>query len=103
METFEKPEPCRSLGCVVEVVPAEGGGYWIQHATESKHVTALEDGVWVKFYDGAGTQLMQKEMALGERYVVPAGANGPLLRTGRPDALLTVVSEMIPPAMSAAE
>src|SRR5687768_7143803 len=30
--------------------------------------TALEEGIWVKFYDAAGLQLMQKQMALGERY-----------------------------------
>ncbi len=49
--------------------------------------TALEDGVWVKFYDAQGKQLMQKQMAKGETYTVPADAQGPLLWTGRPDAL----------------
>lgn len=49
--------------------------------------TALEPGIWVKFYDADGLQLMQKQMALGERYVVPADAEGPQLWTGRPDAL----------------
>jgi transcriptional regulator with XRE-family HTH domain len=34
--------------------------------------TALEDGVWVKFYDGTGTQLMQKQMARDESFTVPA-------------------------------
>jgi cytoskeleton protein RodZ len=49
--------------------------------------TALVPGVWVKFYDANGLQLMQKQMALGERYVIPAEAEGPQLWTGRPDAL----------------
>lgn len=49
--------------------------------------TARADGVWVKFYDGAGNQLMQKEMALGEVYTIPAGADRPQLWTARPDAL----------------
>src|SRR6478735_7947152 len=49
--------------------------------------TALEAGIWVKFYDADGLQLMQKQMALGERYAVPADAKGPQLWTGRPDAL----------------
>ena len=49
--------------------------------------TALEDGVWVKFYDRGGTQLLQKHMAKGERYTVPADADGPQIWTGRPDAL----------------
>lgn len=59
--------------------------------------TALEAGVWVKFYDADGLQLMQKQMALGERYVVPADAEGPQLWTGRPDALsITVGGRAVP-------
>jgi len=59
--------------------------------------TALEEGVWVKFYDGAGKQLMQKQMAKGESYTVPANAEGPQLWTGRPDALaITVGGRPVP-------
>ena len=59
--------------------------------------TALEERVWVKFYDASGTQLMQKEMARGERYTVPADAEGPQLWTGRPDALaITVGGRAVP-------
>lgn len=59
--------------------------------------TALEDGIWVKFYDGAGAQLMQKQMAKGESYTVPAEASGPQVWTGRPDALaITVGGKPIP-------
>lgn len=59
--------------------------------------TALEDGIWVKFYDAAGSQLMQKQMGKGERYTVPADANGPLVWTGRPDALaITVGGRTVP-------
>jgi hypothetical protein len=53
--------------------------------------TALEDGVWVKFYDGSGAQLMQKQMAKGESYTVPAEATGPQVWTGRPDAFAITV------------
>ena len=53
--------------------------------------TALEEGVWVKFYDGSGAQLMQKQMAKGETYTVPAEAQGPQVWTGRPDALAITV------------
>lgn len=49
--------------------------------------SALEEGIWVKFYDGQGKQLMQKQLAKGETYTVPADAVGPKLWTGRPDAL----------------
>ncbi len=53
--------------------------------------TAIEDGVWVKFYDAAGKQLLQKTMARGESYTVPADAQGPKLWTGRPEALAITV------------
>lgn len=53
--------------------------------------TALEPGIWVKFYDANGVQLMQKQMALGETYTVPAEAQGPQIWTGRPDALSITV------------
>ncbi|MEO6041933.1 MAG: RodZ domain-containing protein [Croceibacterium sp.] len=53
--------------------------------------TALEQGVWVKFYDGAGKQLLQKNLAKGETYTVPAEARNPRLWTGRPDALAITV------------
>jgi len=65
--------------------------------------TALEEGVWVKFYDGAGAQLMQKQMAKGERYTVPADASGPQVWTGRPDALAITVGGKPVPKLADAE
>lgn len=62
--------------------------------------TALQPGVWVKFYDASGTQLMQKEMGLGESYTVPAEANGPMLWTARPDALQIAVGGKVLPKLS---
>lgn len=60
--------------------------------------TALEEGIWVKFYDGAGRQLMQKQMAKGETYTIPADAEGPQLWTGRPDALsITIGGKAVAP------
>lgn len=53
--------------------------------------TATQDRVWVKFTDANGQQLMQKEMALGESYTLPADAVGPRIRTIRPDALRITV------------
>ncbi len=54
-------------------------------------VTAVEEGIWVKFYDGQGKQLMQKQLAKGESYTVPADAISPKLWTGRPDALAITI------------
>ena len=59
--------------------------------------TALDGPLWVKFYDATGAQLMQAEMARGDTYTVPADANGPMLWTGRPEALaITVGGRRIP-------
>lgn len=62
--------------------------------------TSLEDGIWVKFYDASGKQLMQKQMAKGERYLVPADAEGPQVWTGRPDALTITVGGKAVPKLS---
>lgn len=61
--------------------------------------TALEAGVWVKFYDAAG-QLLQKELAQGETYTVPANANGPMLWTARPQALSIMIDGKAVPKLS---
>jgi hypothetical protein len=59
--------------------------------------TALEQGIWVKFYDGHGKQLMQKQLAKGESYTVPSDADSPKLWTGRPDALaITIGGQGVP-------
>lgn len=58
--------------------------------------TALEPGVWVKFYDAAG-QLLQKELAQNESYTIPSSANGPMIWTARPQALaITVDGKPVP-------
>jgi cytoskeleton protein RodZ len=60
--------------------------------------TATAPAIWVKFYDVSGKQLMQKQMAQGESYTVPAGATGPRLWTGRPDALsITIGGKPVAP------
>lgn len=64
--------------------------------------TALEPGVWVKFYD-AGGQLLQKELAQGESYTVPANAKGPMLWTARPQALAITVDGRPVPKLSEAQ
>jgi len=59
--------------------------------------TAQVDKLWVKFYDGAGKQLLQKQLNLGESFTVPAEAVEPKLWTGRPDALtITVGGQAVP-------
>lgn len=66
-------------------------------ATGPVMLTASAPQVWVKITDSAGKQLFQKELGQGESYVVPADAQGPQLRTARPDQLrITIGGRPIP-------
>lgn len=66
-------------------------------ATNPVIFTALEDKLWVKLSDGTGKQLLQKQLAKGESFTIPADAQGPVLWTGRPDALsITVGGRGVP-------
>jgi hypothetical protein len=59
--------------------------------------TAAVPDIWVKFYDAQGKTLLQKQMALGESFTVPPDAQGPMIWTGRPDALaITVGGRPVP-------
>ena len=59
--------------------------------------TALQSSVWVKFTDGAGNQLLQKELAQGESYTIPEGMIDVKLWTARPEALsITVGGQSVP-------
>lgn len=82
--TLDTPKPARppvAARAPVKAVPAGPVVF-----------TALEDGIWVKFYDGGGQQLFQKQLAKGESYTVPANVAEPKLWTGRPDALAITIS-----------
>jgi hypothetical protein len=88
-EAEQAAASARQQGQATVPAPAATGGEVV--------FTALEPGIWVKFYDADGFQLMQKQMAMGERYAIPADAEGPLLWTGRPDALsITVGGRAVP-------
>lgn len=59
--------------------------------------TAQEPGLWVKFSDANGKQLMQKQLMQGESYTIPAGVEGVRLWTGRPNALaITIGGKAVP-------
>ena len=81
-------EPLVASGAALVPAPAAAGPVIF---------TALRAGVWVKFYDRTGTQLMQKELALGESYTVPTDKGDVLLWTARPDELsITVGGQPVP-------
>ena len=57
--------------------------------------TALDEA-WVRFYTPTGT-IAEMLMQRGDSYTVPADAQQPMLRTGRPDALqITVGGRAVP-------
>lgn len=59
--------------------------------------TALEPRIWVKFTDSQGNQLLQKELAQGESWTVPADKGEVLIWTARPDALaITIGGQVVP-------
>jgi cytoskeleton protein RodZ len=50
-------------------------------------VLTAKETVWVRVYDATNKVLFEKEMVAGERYLVPADANKPMIRTGRADLI----------------
>ena len=59
--------------------------------------TSLADGTWIKFYDGAGNRLFEGQMARGQSFTVPAGAQDPKAWTGRPNAFaITIGGRAVP-------
>lgn len=56
------------------------------------------DAVWIRVNDASGKRLLEKELAAGERYDVPADADRPSLRTGRPDRIQVLLNgSQLPP------
>lgn len=61
-------------------------------------VLTATDTVWLRITDATGKRLFEKEMQPGERYELPADANAPVIRTGRPQAVaITVGGVAVPP------
>jgi cytoskeleton protein RodZ len=54
-------------------------------------VLTAKEVVWLRIYDANDKVLFEKEMAAGERYLVPADANNPKIRTGRADLITVTV------------
>ena len=90
-EDADPPRPAASSAPAPAVADAPA-------ADASVVFTAMAPDIWVKFYDGAGKQLMQKQMALGESYTVPADTQAPRIWTGHPEALrITIGGKPVPP------
>ena len=53
--------------------------------------TALEDGVWVRFYEDGGDRLFEDTMEIGESFELPGNTVDPRINTGRPDAFAITI------------
>jgi cytoskeleton protein RodZ len=65
-------------------------------------LTATEE-VWLKIYDADGKRLFENTMKANEQYRVPKDANGPMILTGRPDALTVTVGGKPVPTLGTAK
>jgi cytoskeleton protein RodZ len=65
-------------------------------------LTATEE-VWLKIYDADGKRLFENTMKANEKYSVPKDANGPMILTGRPDALTVTVGGKPVPTLGTAK
>jgi hypothetical protein len=76
--------------------PQAGGAQPLQpQSVAGQPVTLVaSEQVWLRIDDGgAGPALFQGELAPGQRFQVPATAQRPLLRTGRPQVLRILIGE----------
>jgi cytoskeleton protein RodZ len=65
-------------------------------------LTATED-VWLKIYDADGKRLYENTLKANEKYSVPKDANGPMILTGRPDALSVTIGGKPVPTLGTAK
>jgi cytoskeleton protein RodZ len=66
-------------------------------------VLTAKEGVWLRIYDANDKVLFEKEMTPNERFVIPADANKPMIRTGRADLLAVTVDGKEVAALGPAE
>jgi transcriptional regulator with XRE-family HTH domain len=71
--------------------------------TSSEVVLTAIEPVWVRIYDASDKVLFEKEMAKGERYLVPADADNPRIRTGRAQLIAVTINGSAVPALGPAE
>jgi len=68
-------------------------------AAAGQPVTLTATGpVWLRVYEEGGATIVERTMAAGESYQIPATASRPMIRVGAPEALrITVWPTVIPP------
>ncbi|MCW4462112.1 DUF4115 domain-containing protein [Sphingomonas sp. BT-65] len=86
-----EPEPTPTETPATPEAPAEPSPAPVPANGGQVTLTATQP-VWLRIYDASGTRLFEKEMAAGERYDVPPGANGPMINLGRPEAIRVTIN-----------
>lgn len=73
------PTDAATVAAAPEVTPTPAAGGQV--------TLVATDRVWLRVYDAAGKTLIERELAGGDRYDVPADAANPMINVGRPDKL----------------
>lgn len=76
---------------ITQQAPATNGGSPTASAGGTVVFTALADGIWVRVFEEGGERFLEKTLAKGESFTVPAGARDPRINTARPDALAVTI------------
>ena len=88
----------KSRPAIAPVVPAT-----IPPDTKGEVALTAIEPVWVRIYDAADKVLFEKEMSKGERFVVPADADNPQIRTGRAELIAVTINGSAVPALGLGE
>lgn len=88
----EVEAPAEQVAAAGEAASAPAGGQVV--------FTALEDGIWVRFYEDGGERLFEAQMSQGDRFELPGDAVEPRINTGRPDAFAITVGGREVPKLS---
>jgi cytoskeleton protein RodZ len=86
-----------------EEIPAQAAVTAAPAPATGEVVLTATENVWLRIYDANDTVLLEKEMPAGERYVVPADANNPMIRTGKADRITVTVGGKQVAALGPAE
>ena len=90
-----QPAPAAETAQVPQVAPTIAAP---APAASGKVSIIATDEVWMRIYDATGKTLYQNTLKAGDRYEVPADANGPMINVGRPDKLQVLVDgSPVPP------
>jgi cytoskeletal protein RodZ len=81
-----------------EAAPAQAAPAETPPPANGEVVLTAKDTVWIKVYGADRKRIFESEMKAGDKYTVPADANGPMIITGRPQMLdVTVGGKAVAP------